>query len=50
MIFSNKIKTSNEVCKFSITLEFIDDNSNNLAKDEETSFDLMVEATQRTQE
>ena len=50
VLFSGKMKTSDEACKFSISLEFVDDNSNNLAKDEETSFDLMVEATQRTQE
>ena len=45
VLFSDKMKRSDEASKFSILLEFVDGRSNNLVKDEEVSFGSMVEAT-----
>ena len=49
-IFSGVMATSDKACEFTVSLEFLNLNNNNSAKEEKASFDLTVEATQKTKE
>ena len=49
-IFSGVMATSDKACEFTVSLEFLNLNTNNSAKEEKASFDLTVEATQKTKE
>lgn len=47
-IYSGVMSTSDNAKEFKISLEFVNSDSNNEAKNEEAYFDLIVEATQKT--
>ena len=49
-IFNGVMATSDKACEFTVSLEFLNLNNNNSAKEEKASFDLTVEATQKTKE